>query len=276
MAAETLNCALVQMRSGTRPAQNIKDASALIREAAAQGAQLVCTPENTPLMQKDRSAWLAALHAEADEPAVAAFSALAKELGITLLIGSMAIKIAPDKAANRCFVFGPDGAIIARYDKIHLFDVAINARETWRESDFIRPGNKAVIAAAGAAKLGLSICYDLRFAALYRALARAGANVLTVPSAFTRVTGKAHWAVLLRARAIECGAYVLAPAQGGVHEDGRRTWGHSMIVGPWGEVVAARDDDTPGLLLAELDMRKCTSARRRIPALCHDREFTGP
>ncbi len=276
MAAETLTSALVQMRSGTCPAQNIQDASAMIRAAAAQGAQLVCTPENTPLMQKDRALWWRSLHAEADEPAVAAFGALAKELGIILLIGSMAIKVAPDKAANRCFVFGPDGAIIARYDKIHLFDVAINARETWRESEFIRPGDRAVIADTGAAKLGLSICYDLRFAALYRALAKAGAKVLTVPSAFTRVTGKAHWQVLLRARAIECGAYVLAPAQGGVHEDGRRTWGHSMIVGPWGEIVAALENDEPGLLLADIDLRKCDGARRRIPALCHDREFAGP
>ena len=276
MAAERLTVALVQMRSGTHPAQNIHDACAMIRDAAGQGAQLVCTPENTALMQRDRQAWLHSLHAEDDDPALPAFCALAQELGITLLIGSLAIRVAPDKAANRSFVIGPDGAIIARYDKIHLFDVAINERETWHESDFIRPGDKAVIADMGAAKLGLSICYDLRFAALYRALAKAGANVLTVPSAFTRVTGRAHWQVLLRARAIECGAYVLAPAQGGVHEDGRRTWGHSMIIGPWGEIVAALDDDAPGLLLAELDLQKTASARKRIPALRHDREFTGP
>ncbi|MDQ7019998.1 MAG: carbon-nitrogen hydrolase family protein [Robiginitomaculum sp.] len=265
--------ALVQMRAGTQPAQNLIDASAMIREAAAKGAQLVCTPENTHLIQSDRSLFLQNIHAEKDEPALTAFCDLAKELGIFLLLGSLAIKLTPGKAANRSFLINPQGEIVARYDKIHLFDVTINDRETWRESDYFRAGSRAVITQAGPATLGLSICYDLRFATLYRLLAQNGANVLTVPSAFTRVTGRAHWEVLLRARAIECGAYVLAPAQGGVHEDGRRTWGHSMVVDPWGEVIAILDHDAPGVLLADLDLQKCVTVRQRLPALTLDAKY---
>ncbi len=265
--------ALVQMRAGTQPTQNLIDASAMIRKAAAKGAQLVCTPENTHLIQSDRSLFLQNIHAEKDEPALRAFGDLAKELGIFLLLGSLAIKVSPDKAANRSFLINPQGEIVARYDKIHLFDVTINERETWRESDYFRAGSHAIITQAGPATLGLSICYDLRFAALYRLLAQNGANVLTVPSAFTRVTGRAHWEVLLRARAIECGAYVLAPAQGGVHEDGRRTWGHSMVVDPWGEVIAILDHDQPGVLLADLDLQKCVTVRQRIPALTLDAKY---
>ena len=273
MAANPFPIALVQMRAGTQTAQNIIDASAMIREAAAEGAQLVCTPENTHLIQADRALFLQNIHAEKDEPALKAFCELAREQNIFLLLGSLAIRISQGKAANRSFLINPRGEIVSRYDKIHLFDVTINARETWRESDHFRAGTRAVIANAGPATLGLSICYDLRFAALYRLLAQNGANVLTVPSAFTRVTGRAHWEVLLRARAIECAAYVLAPAQGGVHEDGRRTYGHSMVVDPWGEIIAILDHDAPGVLLAELDLQKCVTLRQRLPALTLDAKY---
>ncbi len=272
--ANRLRTALVQMRSGINPAQNIKDANAMIREAAQKGAQLVCTPENTHLIQTDRHLYLQAINEEKNEPALNAFMETARDTGVFLLVGSLAIKVSAQQAANRSFLINPAGEIIARYDKIHLFDVNINTRESWCESDHIQPGNRAVTARIGSATLGLSICYDLRFAALYRALAQAGANVLAVPAAFTRITGRKHWQVLLRARAIECGAFVLAPAQGGVHEDGRRTWGHSMVIDPWGEVIAKLDDDEPGVLMADLDLAKCETARRRIPALAHDRGFT--
>ena len=276
MAVKTLRIGLVQMRSGKHPAQNIDEACGFIREAAKGGARLVCTPENTHLIEGDRERFSRLIHEENDEPALAAFCDLAQSLGIHLLIGSLAIKVGENKAANRSYLIDPNGQIAARYDKIHLFDVAINARETWRESDYFQAGHRAVIANAGAAILGLSICYDLRFAALYRALAQAGANILTVPSAFTRVTGKAHWEVLLRARAIECGAYVLAPAQGGVHEDGRRTYGHSLVVDPWGAVIAKLDHDEPGVVLADLDLQKCETVRQRIPALALNEKYDLP
>lgn len=276
MAAKTFKTALLQMCAAPDPAQNVAHASAMIRDAAGQGAMLICTPENTNLIQNNRDDYAQIVCEEKDDPSLKAFCALARETGRFLLIGSLAIKLNDTHSANRSFLIAPSGDITARYDKIHLFDVQINATEQWRESDHIRPGSKAVIADAGPAKLGFSICYDLRFAALYRALAKAGANVLTVPAAFTRVTGKAHWQTLLRARAIECGAYLLAPAQGGKHQGGRRTYGHSMIVDPWGEVVAHLDHDKPGILVADLDLDKCVAARNRIPALRHDRAFTGP
>jgi len=271
-----LDVALVQMRSGVEPAANIAAATALIREAAATGARLVMTPETTHMVQKDAAQALAHMQLQDNEPAVAAFSGLARELGITLLIGSLAVRTEEARAANRSFLFAPDGDLAATYDKAHMFDVGLGRGETYRESENYRPGKRLVVADAAGTRLGLSICYDVRFAYLYRRLAKAGAEVLTVPAAFTRPTGRAHWEVLLRARAIETGSYVLAPAQGGLHEDGRRTWGHSMIVGPWGEIVAARSDDEPGILTATLDLDKVTEARRRIPALEHDRALTGP
>ncbi len=274
MGANLFTIALVQMRSSTDPAQNIADACDMIRKSAARGANLICTPENTHLIQTNREPFLQTIREEENEPALRAIGQVAQETGTFVLIGSLVIKISPEKAANRSFLINPAGEITARYDKIHMFDVAINTKESWCESDYIQSGNRAVIAKAGPAMLGLSICYDLRFASLYRTLAQAGANILIVPAAFTRVTGRAHWEVLLRARAIECGAYVLAPAQGGVHEAGRRTWGHSMVVDPWGKVVAQLDHDEPGVLMADLDLAKCETARTRIPALSHDREFT--
>ncbi|MEP3072231.1 carbon-nitrogen hydrolase family protein [Maricaulis sp.] len=271
-----LDIALVQMRSGIDPEANIKDAIRLIRDAAATGAQLVATPETTHLVQKNAAEAFKVLHAPETEPALPAFSALARELGITLLIGSLAVRTPDGRAANRSFLFGPDGALLATYDKAHMFDVGLGKGETYRESDNYAPGDRLVVADTAGARLGLSICYDVRFAYLYRRLAKAGAQILTVPAAFTRPTGRAHWEVLLRARAIETGSYVIAPAQSGLHEDGRKTWGHSMIIGPWGEVVAVRKDAEPGVLSARIDLDKVAEARRRIPALEHDRDLTGP
>ena len=272
----TLDIALVQMRSGIDPAANIEDATRLIREAAATGARLVATPETTHLVQKDAAKAFRLMHLPEDDPALPAFSALAKELGIVLLIGSLAVRTGGERAANRSFLFGPDGRLLATYDKAHMFDVGLGQGETYRESDNYAPGETLVVAEAAGARLGLSICYDVRFAYLYRRLAQAGAQILTVPAAFTRPTGRAHWEVLLRARAIETGSYVIAPAQSGLHADGRKTWGHSMVVGPWGEIVAVREDDEPGVLAATLDLAKVGEARRRVPALQHDRELSGP
>lgn len=273
---ETLPVALVQMRSGIDPDANLDAAEVAIRRAADEGARCVLTPECTNLVQKDSTAAMAVLKAESEDPALPRLSALAGELGVHLVIGSLALKGETGKAVNRTVVFGPDGALQARYDKVHMFDVGLGQGETYRESDTYAPGQQPVIADIVDARLGLSICYDVRFGYLYRALAQAGAQILTVPAAFTRPTGRAHWEVLLRARAIETGSYVLAPAQGGLHEDGRRTWGHSMIIGPWGEIVAELKHDEPGILHAVLDMRKVSDARQRIPALSHDRAVSAP
>ncbi|KAA5803679.1 carbon-nitrogen hydrolase family protein [Alkalicaulis satelles] len=268
--------ALVQMRSGTDPARNIDDAEAMIREAAAEGARLVITPEITNLVQRDPSALFDALRTPREDPSLVRFSDTAQALGIDVLAGSLAL-LGPDgRAVNRSCLFGPDGALKASYDKIHMFDVNLGAGESYSESENFAPGDRAVMAEAAGLKLGLSICYDVRFAYLYRRLAKAGATVMTVPSAFTRPTGRAHWEVLLRARAIETGSFILAPAQGGKHEDGRKTWGHSMVIGPWGEIIAQLAHDEPGLLYAEIDPEDALRARLRIPALKGGREITGP
>lgn len=268
--------ALIQMRSGIDPAVNLAVASDLIRQAAAQGATLIATPETTHLVQKDADQAFVVMRTPDEDPAIPAFSALARELGITLLIGSLAVKLAARRAANRSFLFAPDGQLLASYDKAHMFDVGLGQGETYRESANYQAGDGLVVADIGAARLGLSICYDVRFAYLYRRLAQAGAQILTVPAAFTRPTGRAHWEILLRARAIETGSWVIAPAQAGLHEDGRRTWGHSMIVDPWGGVTGVLDHDEPGILLAQLDLDKVADARSRIPALLHDRKLGGP
>jgi predicted amidohydrolase len=272
----TTKIALIQMRSGIDPARNIDDAEAMIREAAAAGARFIATPEMTHLVERDTDALAAIIKTPDVDPALVRFADLADELDIDLLIGSLALMGDQGRAVNRSVLFGPDGAVKATYDKIHMFDVSLGAGEVYRESATYRPGEQAVVVEAGDLKLGLSICYDVRFAALFRRLAQAGARVMTVPSAFTRPTGRAHWEVLLRARAIETGSFILAPAQGGRHEDGRKTWGHSMVIGPWGEVIAALDHDEPGVLYAEIDPADALKARERIPALQGDREFTGP
>jgi predicted amidohydrolase len=249
---------------------NIISASASIHEAAEQGAKLIATPEMTSLMDMRKGALLGKAVPEADDPALAAFRELAAELKVHLLIGSLPVRLSEQKCANRSFLIAPTGAVAARYDKIHMFDVAVNDGQDYRESAKFEPGREAIVADAGPLSLGLSVCYDLRFPHLYRMLAQAGANVLCVPAAFTRVTGQAHWHVLLRARAIENGAYVLAPAQGGHHADGRETYGHSLVVAPWGEIIAELGTE-PGVLIADLDLALVAEARRKIPALTHDR-----
>lgn len=257
---------LVQMCSGRDMARNVADATALIREAHAAGAGFVCTPEMTNIIEPDRPRLRALARCEAEDPAVAEFAALAAGLGLWLNIGSLALKGEGDRLVNRSLLFAPDGSVVARYDKIHLFDVDLPSGESLRESHAYAPGSAAVLAATPAGLLGLTICYDMRFPALYRRLAQAGAMLFTVPSAFTVPTGLAHWHVLLRARAIETGSFVLAAAQGGQHESGRQTFGHSLAVSPWGEVLAEAGVD-PSVMLAEVDPAQVVLARHRIPSL---------
>ena len=265
--------ACVQMRSGLDRATNVSAALELIAKAAGKGARLVATPEMTNIVDRDATRALRHLPDGEGLEEIEAFAGAAKKHSVWLLIGSMAVKLGERRAANRSFLFSPAGAVFARYDKLHMFDVDLAHGETWRESIIYQPGESAVIAQTPLADLGFTICYDLRFPHLYRALARGGAEVLAVPSAFTKQTGQAHWRTLLTARAIECGAYVIAPAQGGRHEDGRDTYGHSMIVGPWGEVVAEAPDAEPGLVIGEIDPAKVREARTRIPNLALDRKF---
>jgi len=263
------------MNSGDDVAANCIAAEALIREAKRNGADFVATPENTLLMTQDRSCKLANSFFEAEDPKVPAFRKLAAELGIWLLIGSLAIRVGADRTVNRSFLISPDGTVAARYDKIHLFDVDLPSGEVYRESDSVDSGAHAETAELPWGKIGLSICYDLRFPQLYRALGQAGAIVFTIPAAFTVTTGRAHWQVLARARAIENGAFVIAPAQCGIHPGGRRTFGHSLIVSPWGEVLA--DGGTqPGIVAAEIDPALSFDARARIPSLSDDRPFLPP
>jgi len=272
-----MRAGLVQLCSGDDPAANLPATRGFIREAAGQGAEIVLTPEVTNCISASRRHQQAVLASEADDATLAALRDEARELGIWLLIGSLALKTgdADGRFANRSFLIGPDGAIAARYDKIHMFDVTVSEAETYRESDGYRPGAEAIVARTPLAAFGLSICYDVRFAYLYRALAQAGAQVLTVPAAFTRPTGEAHWHTLLRARAIETGSFVLAPAQTGDNAEKRSTYGHSLAVSPWGEVLADGGTE-PGVTMVDLDLDQVAQARARIPALSHDRGFTGP
>jgi predicted amidohydrolase len=263
---------LVQLRATRSAVANVDQAAKLIREAKARGADYVQTPEQTSLMELDRKSLFANIVEEDHDPALAAFQELAKELKIHLHVGSLSVKVSAEKAANRAFMIAPDGEVVARYDKIHLFDVDLAGKESYRESTTFRPGETAIVVELPWGGLGLSICYDLRFAQLYRALAEAGAQFLSVPAAFTRQTGEAHWHVLLRARAIENGAFVLAAAQGGKHENGRETFGHSLVVDPWGRVIAEGGVE-PGVIMAEIDPALVTQARSRIPSLEHGRRF---
>jgi Predicted amidohydrolase len=265
--------ACVQLCTSEDVAENIAVASSLIREAAAMGADFIATPENTTLMAADAGAKIDKSFSEDADPALPVFRALAAELRIWLLIGSLAIKVSETKTANRSFLIGPDGNIAARYDKIHLFDVDLPGGEHYRESDTVAGGTEAVVADTDLGSIGLSICYDLRFPSLYRSLAGAGAFLFTIPAAFTETTGKAHWEVLVRARAIENGAFVVAPAQGGVHTNGRATFGHSMIVSPWGEILAEAGTE-PGVILAVIDPQASVKARAAIPALRHNKAFS--
>lgn len=272
MAIFTAAC--VQLRSSRDVAANDAAAEALIREAAAAGAHYVQTPEMTNLLERSREDLMAKIRVEAEDLSLTRFRALAAELGIWLHIGSLAILLEPGKAANRGFLIGPDGSLKARYDKIHMFDVDLPNGESWRESATYRPGGESLVADLPFARLGMAVCYDVRFPALFRAQARAGAEVLTMPAAFTRQTGEAHWHVLQRARAIENGAFVISSAQGGKHEDGRETYGHSLIVNPWGAVIAELDHDEPGFVTALIDTDETLKARQRIPAIANERDFT--
>ena len=271
-----MKIALVQTRTPATPEAARDHVLPLVRQAAAAGARLIATPEGTNLLQKDRDKLLPLLRPLEQDLVVQALREAARELGVTLLVGSALVKRADGKAANRAALITPAGEVAATYDKLHMFDVDLPGGESARESATYAPGDRAVLAEAAGAKLGLTICYDVRFPALYRALALARAEVIAVPAAFTRPTGRAHWEVLLRARAIETGSFVIAPAQGGFHEDGRGTYGHSLVVGPWGEVIAHLDHDEPGVLLAELDLSAVAKARQAIPALINARAFEGP
>jgi predicted amidohydrolase len=271
-----LKVGLVQLRTPATQGAALAQAAPLVREAAAAGATLIATPEGTNILQRNKQALFEAMSPPQSDVAVTGLRALADELGVWLLIGSALVRRDDGQCANRAILVRPDGSIAATYDKLHMFDVDLPSGEHIRESASYTPGDRAVVAEAAGAKLGLTICYDLRFPALHRALAVAGAEVLTVPSAFTRPTGEAHWEVLLRARAIETGSYLIAPAQGGTHEDGRATWGHSMAVAPWGEVIALADHDEPCVLMAELDLAAVARARAAIPALANARPFAGP
>lgn len=274
-----LRAALVQLNTPADPAAGLAHVSPLVREAAAGGAELILTPEGTNFLQQNRSRRAEILRGADDDPCVQGLRDLAAELKVWLLIGSAIVRHdAPgdDRAANRSMLVGPDGTVRATYDKLHVYDVDLPTGERHRESDAIRPGEHAVMVGTPWGPLGLTICYDVRFPHLYRALARAGAAMIAVPAAFTVPTGQAHWEVMLRARAIETGAFVLAPAQGGEHQDGRKTWGHSTVVAPWGEVIGRLDHDRPGVLFADLDLGQVEKARSAIQQLRHDREFVGP
>jgi deaminated glutathione amidase len=271
-AAATFRVALIQMRSGRTPAANLDAATKLIGEAKAAGADYVQTPEMTNILEAKRDALMAAIMPEHEDRSLAAFRDLARQHQLWLHIGSLALKISPDRAVNRGFLIDPRGEIAARYDKIHMFDVDLANGESYRESRSYVSGEHAVTANLPWGRLGLTICYDLRFPSLYRALAEAGSMFLAIPSSFTKQTGEAHWHVLNRARAIENGCYVLAAAQGGHHENGRDTFGHSLVIDPWGRVLAEGDVE-PGVVIAEVDPAEVAAARARIPSLQHGRRF---
>ena len=272
----TLRVALIQTRTPASQAAALDHVAPLISRAAQGGARLILTPEGTNLLQKDRQRLTPQLTALEDDQVVLGLRAAAKRLKVSILVGSALVRREDGQAANRSALITPDGEIAATYDKLHMFDVDLPNGETARESSTYTPGDRAVVVRAEGAVLGLTICYDIRFPALHRALALAGAQVLTVPAAFTRPTGEAHWEVLLRARAIETGSFVLAPAQGGFHEDGRGTYGRSLAIGPWGEVLGKLDHDEPDVLFADLDLDQVAKARAAIPALAHARPFSGP
>jgi predicted amidohydrolase len=270
-----LRVACVQLNAKPNLSPNLDEARTWIRRARDQGADLIATPENTSGMHADRASLMASALPEKGHPAIGCFSDLARETGAWLLVGSISIKLDSGKLANRSMLFNPSGGVGATYDKIHMFDADPTDGHAYRESATFEPGERAVVADAGPARLGLSICYDVRFGPLYAALARAGASVIAVPAAFTVPTGKAHWHVLLRARAIETGAFVIAPAQTGEHAAGRRTYGHSLIVSPWGEVLAD-GGESEGFVVADCDLDRVEEAHRMIRALHHTRPFAQP
>ena len=271
-----LDIALVQTRTPATAEAALAHIEPLIREAAAGGARFIMTPEATNVLEQRRDRRDAAITDEEADVVVLGLRRLAAELDVWLLIGSAIVRsghTGDGRAANRSLLIDASGGIVARYDKLHVFDVNLPNGETYRESATVRPGDAAAVAETPWGRLGLTICYDIRFPHLYRQLAKAGASMIAVPAAFTVPTGEAHWETLLRARAIEAGAFVLAPAPGGMHEDGRRTWGRSTVVGPWGEIIAKADHDEPCIVTAKLDMEAVAKARAAVPALTHDRDF---
>jgi predicted amidohydrolase len=270
----TFKAAAIQMCSGVDPQRNADDMERLVRGAAAQGAIYVQTPEMTGALQKNRAELRAVLRDEATDLIAARAQMLAQELGIHVHVGSTAIGRDDGKIANRGFLFAPGGERVCTYDKIHMFDVDLDNGESWRESAAYEAGTEARVAELDFATLGFAICYDVRFPQLFRAEAIAGAEILTVPAAFTRQTGEAHWEVLLRARAIENGAFLIAAAQGGVHEDGRETYGHSMIIDPWGRILARAEASGEAVLVADIDIDAVKAARGKIPNLKNARDFT--
>jgi deaminated glutathione amidase len=268
----SFNAAMIQMRSGLDPAANLAAALDLIDEAKEAGADYVLTPEMTNILAAKREQLFAKIVAEEQDATLTTLREVARKLAIYIHIGSLAIKASPEKAANRSFLIDRRGEVAARYDKIHMFDVDLAGGESYRESNTYRPGELAMVADLPWGRLGLTVCYDLRFPALYRALAEAGASFLAIPSAFTRQTGEAHWHVLQRARAIENGCFVFAAAQGGKHENGRQTYGHSLVVDPWGRILAEGGSE-PGVVMAQIDPSEVVAARSRIPSLHHGRRF---
>lgn len=270
----SFKAAAIQMRSNGDMSANIEALSQMVGDAAAQGAHYVQSPENTGIIQNDRVLYRASLHGEQDDPVVHAASLLAKKHNLYLHIGSTPIKLDSGLIANRAFVFGPDGRKITTYDKIHMFDVDLDNGESWRESDTISAGDRAVVAELPFMKLGLAICYDIRFPQLFQAQANAGADVISAPAAFTRQTGEAHWHVLQRARAIENGAFLISAAQGGLHNGNRETYGHTLIVSPWGKILAEADHDNPAIIYANIDTADSVAARNKIPNLKNARDFT--
>ena len=269
-----LKIACVQMRSSRDMAENIETASRLVEQGAAEGATLISTPEMTTLLERSAKSLFEIATDFENDPSIPVFKALAKRLKVWLHIGSVPVLTDGGKCANRALFISPDGELVAHYDKIHMFDVELGGGEAYRESRSYKPGDRAVMVKTPFGGVGLSICYDLRFAHLFRTLAKAGADILMIPAAFTKVTGQAHWHVLLRARAIETGCFVVAAAQGGLHADGRETFGHSLIIAPWGEVLAEAEHAEPGIICAEIDLEEVARARGRVPALTHDREIT--
>jgi predicted amidohydrolase len=272
MNGGTFKAAMIQMRSGLQPARNIDAAVGYIGAAKSAGAEYVLTPEMTNILAANREQLFAVAVEEEADASLTTLREVARKLGIYVHIGSLAIRISPDRASNRSFLIDPKGDILTRYDKIHMFDVDLAGGESYRESRNYRPGELAVLADLPWGRLGLTVCYDLRFPALYRALAEGGATMLAIPSAFTKQTGEAHWHVLIRSRAIENGCFVFAAAQGGRHENGRDTFGHSLIVDPWGRILAEGGTE-PGIVVAEINPAEVASARARIPSLQHGRRF---
>jgi len=278
----TLRAALIQTCTPASQEAALAQIEPLIRQAAEQGAQLIVTPEGSNFLQRDRAKMLAALKPIEADPFVAGVRALARELTVWVLIGSALVAHSSkkdggdDKAANRAVLIDGDGEIVTTYDKLHMFDVDLPNGDRYRESSLYEPGTEARLVSTPWGKLGLTICYDMRQPQLYRALAKAGAEIVAVPAAFTRPTGEAHWEVLLRARAIENGLFILAAAQGGVHEDGRGTWGHSIAIDPWGRILAEAKDDQPGVIMAELNLDDVASTRQAIPSLKNERPFSAP